>query len=335
MRRKLVIGGSGFIGSTITSYLYDKGEEITVLDKKELELPKRRNRAADIRFVKGNLKSDRKLEESLENVSDVLIHSGKTGIGRSIEEPYSFYESNIFVLKKLLKKINERNVENVILASTARVYGEGKYECCECGVKYPGKRTKKQLDNKQWEHLCGCGKELSALPSQEKDPKKPFTPYARSKLFQERFFQDVLTEANLVTLRYPFVYGPKQKGASKYFFDKVLNSEPPKLFEDGMQTKDFVHVEDIAKVNYAALDLKEDVVLNVGKGRSEPLKQFINTIVQESENSFDPKITGEYQEHDVRNSLQDVNKLENLVNIDFKNLDEGVQETLKFYRGID
>jgi len=326
---KLVVGGAGFIGSHLVEELIEEGFNVKVLDRSEppeflLE---------EANYFRAETSNTKVLEKALENVDTVFIQSGRTGIGSSIKNPQKFYEDNFQSLVPLIDKIKkEKSVEKVISASSIRVYGPGKYYCTKCGVVYPEKRSEEKLSNRNWEQSCHkCGRPINPYLVGEKDPLNPLTPYSRSKLAFENYLLDNLQEVEKTVLRYPFIYGPRQRGAADFFFKSIMKGTHPFIYEDGAQKKDFMYVKDVVKANVQAMSNTSEII-NIGTGKGRSLNEFLRKIVSKSERKIELEASGEFQTFDVRNLVPDNSLFDRELDIDLTSLEKGVEKTLDHYR---
>ncbi|MCJ2520622.1 MAG: NAD-dependent epimerase/dehydratase family protein, partial [Candidatus Thermoplasmatota archaeon] len=187
-RKVLVTGGAGFIGSHLVDALV-KEHEVTVLDNLNPQVHKGRPDYLnnDARFVQGDVKGDELKQLVLE--SEIIYHlAAAVGVGQSMYQIEEYVADNVYGTAKLLHILanDEHDVEKLVVASSMSIYGEGKYECEECGVVYTKLRSKEQLRSRDWEMHCpNCGRKVKPLPTDEKKPLNPTSVYAVTKRDQE------------------------------------------------------------------------------------------------------------------------------------------------------
>ena len=228
----------------------------------------------------GDLRSDDDVAAALDGVDRVFHLGGIVGNGESMVNVRKAIDSNAGGTATLLEAVIARReqVRRVVVASSMVVYGEGAYRCSEHGVVMPGVRPVAQLRERRWEPLCPrCGRETEPVPLTEDKPLRPISVYGISKRDTEELAL-VLGDAygfEAVALRYLNVYGPRQALANPYtgvaaiFSSRLLGGDPPRVFEDGRQIRDLVHVSDIVAATMAAMDAPEAPgrAFNVATGR--------------------------------------------------------------------
>lgn len=320
--RILVTGGAGFIGGHIVDKLLAKGYNVTIIDS--LEPPthidgKPNYLPKNVRFIHGNLLEKEKILQALEGI-DVIFHQAATG--GFTENVSKYYEWNTLATARLWEAILGKKIslKKFIVASSVAVYGEGKYSCQTCGIVYPQPRKKEQLEKKNWELQCpSCNKILNPLPTDEIKPINPILHYSQSKYDQESisFIQGQKTNIPVVALRYFLVYGPRQSATNPYtgvcslFATAFLQNKKPTIFEDGLQTRDFVYVEDVADANILVLEKEEanNKVFNVGTGIPISIKYIADTIAKELGKKPIYNIGEKWRLGDVRHIYADISSI--------------------------
>ena len=327
-RRILVTGGAGFIGSYIVDRLIEDGHEVAVLDNLELQVhqgnfPDYLNRSA--KFVKGSV-LDYDLLKSLVSEAEIIFHEASlSGVGQSMYQVRRYADANMMGTACLLDVLaNEtHNVKKVLVASSMSGYGEGAYECESCGVVSPPLRTEEQLKTKRWELMCSCGKQLQPVATPETKPFHPTSIYAVSKVSQEQMVLSLCRAYGIpaVALRYFNVYGPRQSlsnpytGVAAIFLSRIRNNNPPLVFEDGLQTRDFVSVHDIVQANILAMKshAADYEAFNVGSGFSTPIKSFAEILAKLCNKSITPNVTDKFRKGDIRHCFSDISKIKKLL----------------------
>ncbi len=322
----LVTGGAGFIGSFLVDELV-KEHDVTVLDNltpqvhRNSRKPDYLNPKAD--FVMGDVGDD-DFAELLKN-HDVIYHeAAAVGVGQSMYQVKEYVGSNTYATSNLLQTLAEEDhsIKKLVMASSMSIYGEGKYECKECGVVYPGLRPTAQLKKKGWDVKCpSCGRALKPLPTDESKPLHPTSIYAITKRDQEEMCLVIGKAYGIptVALRYFNVFGPRQALSNPYtgvcavFSSRIRNDNSPVVYEDGLQTRDFVSVHDIVQANILALKQKADYgVFNVGTGEPISIRRIAEILIDLYGKDLKPRIEGRFREGDVRHCYADITKIKRL-----------------------
>ncbi|MDD4938561.1 MAG: SDR family NAD(P)-dependent oxidoreductase [Candidatus Omnitrophica bacterium] len=339
----LVTGGAGLIGSHIADLLLKEGFDVKILDK--LELPTHRNGkpgyiSKDIEFIEGDVTKKADLFKALEGVK-VIFHEAATG--GFTPEASKYVINNSLGTAALFEAIREKNlpIDKIIVASSVAVYGEGAYSCPEHGVFYPAMRAISQLENRKWEVACPvCGADTFSHPTGEDKPVSPESVYSVSKYDQERsaLILGKLFRIPTVALRYFVTFGPRQSiynpytGVCSIFATQILNDKPPLLFEDGLQTRDFVFVEDIARANLLVMKQeKADFgVFNVGSGRAISIRDVAQTLIKKLGKKVSPLLADEFRPLDVRHIQADISKISKIGYKPFVTFEKGIDKYLEW-----
>src|SRR5215468_9231812 len=292
----LVTGGAGFIGSHLVDALVEHGHHVRVLDVIAPQVhvtgePQHLNPEAE--FIRGDVCDPAALEKALKGVDIVYHQAAEVGVGQSMYEIQRYVRANDLGTAVLLEAlINRRSqIRKLIVASSMSIYGEGAYRNAGSEVVYPQIRPAKQLTERQWEPLCPrTGAVLTPIGTPEEKPLVPTSVYAVTKQDQEQFCLVVGRAYGIpaVALRYFNVYGTRQALSNPYtgvcaiFSSRLLNDQRPVIFEDGEQTRDFVHVSDIVQANLLALetDRADYQVVNVGTGRATSVKEVMRMLAE-------------------------------------------------------
>ncbi|MEW5766333.1 MAG: NAD-dependent epimerase/dehydratase family protein [bacterium] len=327
----LVTGGAGFIGSHLVDALIGTGHQVRIFDNldpqvhgPEQKLPEYLNPEAE--FIRGDVRDRRALLQAIEGCEIIFHEAAAVGVGQSMYEIQHYMEANTLgtaILWDIL--VNESNsVRKVLIASSMSNYGEGEYQCDRCGVVYPKLRTKDQLKKKAWEMQCPeCEGVVEAIPTTEAKPLYPTSVYAISKKDQEELSLILGRAYNIptVALRYFNVYGPRQAlsnpytGVAAIFSSRILNGHPPVIFEDGLQSRDFIHVSDIVAANLLAMEAEKAnfEILNVGTGRRLTVLDMANILLKDlNRTDLRPEITSKFREGDIRHCYADITKIQGL-----------------------
>lgn len=240
--------------------------------------------------------------------------------------------------------VKHGGIRKLIVASSMSIYGEGAYSCSNCGLTNPKLRTAEQLLARRWEIECPlCGRALSPIPTNEDKPLFPSSVYAITKQNQEQFCLVVGRAYNIpaVALRYFNVYGTRQALSNPYtavcaiFSSRLLNNQPPMIFEDGEQGRDFVHVKDIVQANLRALDTDraDYQALNIGTGQSISIREISRLLAKGLGKDIEPEIVGKYREGDIRHCVADISRARDLLGYEPQiSLPQGMPELLDWVR---
>ncbi|GAA3785774.1 NAD-dependent epimerase/dehydratase family protein [Streptomyces coacervatus] len=305
--RVLVTGGAGFIGSQIMTALLARGHEPLVYDVHG-------DPASDVR-------SPVSVRAALAGVDAVCHQAAMVGLGTGFADAAQYVSRNDLGTAVLLTAMAEAGVRRLVLAGSMVVYGEGRYECARHGVVRPGPRTVADLDAGRFEPPCPvCGAALLPGLVGEDAPVDPRNVYATTKLTQEHLAAAWAraTGGRAVSLRYHNVYGPGMPrdtpyaGVASFFRSALARGEAPRVYEDGRQRRDFVHVRDVAAANVAALEAgSRDGALttyNTGSGEVHTVGEMAEALAS-AYGGPDPVVTGEYRLGDVRHITADSSRL--------------------------
>ncbi|WP_369226371.1 NAD-dependent epimerase/dehydratase family protein [Streptomyces sp. R39] len=305
--RVLVTGGAGFIGSHVVEALTARGHEAVVFDVRD-------DPGADVR-------SPATVGQALAGVDAVCHQAAMVGLGVGFGDAAEYVSHNDLGTAVLLSAMAEAGVRRLVLAGSMVVYGEGRYECPRHGVVRPGPRAVADLDAGRFEPRCPvCGAELTPGLVGEDAPADPRNVYATTKLAQEHLAAAWArsTGASAVSLRYHNVYGPRMPrdtpyaGVASFFRSALARGEAPRVYEDGRQRRDFVHVEDVAAANAVALEA--DPVpgvlraYNTGSGEPHTVGEMARALAA-AYGGPAPVVTGEYRLGDVRHITADSSRL--------------------------
>lgn len=321
----LVTGGCGFIGSHLVDRLISEGYRVKVLDMLEPQVhlgkkPSYLNPHAE--YIFADLRSKEKLKKALRN-SEVIFHlAAQVGVGQSMYQIEKYASHNVggtAILLELL--LNTKNkVKKIIVASSMSIYGEGAYRCKVCGMVYPTLRNNAQLKRREWEMKCPkCKRKAQDSPTCEDKPLFPTSIYATTKRSQEEMCLEVGTAYKIPTaaLRYFNVYGPRQSlsnpytGVAAIFLSRVKNNQPPLIFEDGRQSRDFIYVSDLVDANLLAMRKKEADYdfFNVGTGNPHSILDIASTIISLCYKDLKPVVLNRFRAGDIRHCYADTAKI--------------------------
>ena len=316
--RVLLTGAAGFIGSRVGAALRAAGHELVAVDAM---LPAAHGRDArlpqDCRRV--DIRDADALAPLLDGIDVVCHQAAMVGAGVNAADAPEYGSHNDFGTAVLLAQMFHAGVARLVLASSMVVYGQGRYHCREHGPVAPLPRRRADLDAGVFEHRCPVGGEELAWRLVDEDaPLQPRSLYAASKTAQEHYALawSESTGGSVVALRYHNVYGPDMprdtpySGVAAIFRSALEKGEPPHVFEDGGQMRDFVHVDDVAAANVAAVaaDRGGFTAANVCSGQPISIME-VATMLCEARGSavgaVSPVVTGQCRSGDVRHIVAD------------------------------
>jgi dTDP-L-rhamnose 4-epimerase len=347
MSNILVTGGAGFIGSHIVDALIERDHRVRILDALVDQVhgrgdPQYINRRAE--FLQGDVCDAELVDRALEDVEVVYHKAAEVGVGQSMYEIARYVRANDLGTAVLLEAIVKRRpqIKKLVVASSMSIYGEGAYACDGCGPVQPKLRALAQLLDRDWEVNCPrCGAKAKPVLTNEDKPLFPSSVYAISKQDQEQFCIVVgrAYDIPVVALRYFNVYGTRQALSNPYtgvcaiFSARLLNDQPPLIFEDGEQTRDFVHVSDIVQANLLALetDRANFETLNIGTGSPISITEIALMLARGLSKDIQPQVTGKYREGDIRHCVADISRAKTLLGYQPKvKLADGIPELLEW-----
>ena len=310
--RVLLTGGSGFIGRHVHEQLAARGHEPLVLDSLRPDVHSEPPRTE---VIVADVRDARMLDRVLPGVDAVCHLAAKVGLGVDVQDLPDYAASNVQATSVLLAAMARAGIARLVLASSMVVYGEGLGRCAEHGDIAPGQRTELDLRAGRFEPRCPrCGAQLGTALVGEDAPLDPRNAYAASKVAQEHFASAWAraTGGSVAALRYHNVYGPGMPrdtpyaGVAAIFRSAIANGRSPKVFEDGAQRRDFIHVRDVAAATVAALEQHQSgtVALNVGSGTPRTVRDMAVALADAADGPV-PQITGDYRLGDVRHITAD------------------------------
>lgn len=307
--RVLLTGAAGFIGSRVRAALTEAGHEVTAVDMMLAAAHGEGARLPDgVDHV--DVRDGAALAPLLEGIDVVCHQAAVVGAGVNAADAPSYGSHNDYGTTVLLAEMFAAGVNALVLASSMVVYGQGRFDCPEHGSVQPSPRLREDLDAGDFEHRCPlCGERLQWRLVDEDEPLRPRSLYAASKVAQEHYALAwaEATGGSVVALRYHNVYGPHMprdtpySGVAAIFRSQLENGDAPRVFEDGGQMRDFVHVDDVAAANLAAVqsDLGGFSAFNVCSGRPISIIEVAAELC-DSRGAVPPVVTGQYRSGDVR-----------------------------------
>jgi dTDP-L-rhamnose 4-epimerase len=336
MNKILITGGAGFIGSHLARHLRKSNLKLRILDPLAPQIHGNVPRHLDwledqeIEFIRGSVNDKKLLESALAGVTHIVHLAAETGTGQSMYELSRYNEVNSQGTALLLDYLvnHSHKVQRLVLASSRSVYGEGAYICPSCGGAhervYPGARPALQLAAHQWEPCCAkCQSSLQAIPTREDDRVMPASIYAATKYAQEDLVRITCESLGIGygILRLQNVYGEGQSlnnpytGILSIFSTRIRRGIELPIFEDGRETRDFVHVDDVARaIQLCLLSIKKiNQVINVGSGIATSVLDVAQKLILALDGHVAVRITSEYRLGDIRHNVADISRLKELM----------------------
>lgn len=309
--RVLVTGGAGFVGSHVVDGLLARGHEVVVLDSLVAHGGARPPWwHPEVEAHHGDVRDPEAWLAAARGVDAVCHQAARVGLGLDFADVRAYVDDNDAGTAAGLWALHELGFRGrIVLASSMVVYGEGRYRCPDHGDQRPGPRAAADLDAGRFDPPCpACGSAMGWAPVEETAALDPRNTYAATKLHQEHLCRVYGREhASPVTaLRYHNVYGPRcpldtpYAGVASLFRAAVARGEAPRVFEDGAQTRDFVHVRDVARANLAALTIADahDGALNVASGTPRTVLELAQEVCRGT--GLVPQVVGGGRLGDVR-----------------------------------
>lgn len=327
----LITGGAGFIGSEVTNKLVLRGIPVVVYDNFSPQIhgvvsPTLSifRQSPSVSVIHADIRDAGNLLRALDGVTHVIHLAAETGTGQSmyeIERYCSVNSHGTAVLMSCLMDLRGGGVERIVLASSRSIYGEGAYFCRQCNLRAsPPPRSRKQLELGEWDMKCtcdGCDVALDVVPTREDDPKNPASVYAATKMAQEDLVRICAASLDIdyAALRFQNVYGEGQSlnnpytGILSIFSTRIRRGLPLGIFEDGRESRDFVHVSDVADAVISATFAKNELnaPFNIGSGSGTSVSTIATMLLDLfgcSERGFE--ITGQYRVGDIRHNVADI-----------------------------
>jgi len=345
----LITGGAGFIGKWVVEKLPTEAE-ILLVDSLDGQVhktlsefaPELKARATCIEADIRNADAYRDAAEG----TDVIIHlAAQTGTGQSMYEISKYVQHNVDGTAKLLELVSslKQKPRRIILSSSRAIYGEGAF-VDGLATYYTKGRRLHELQQNIWEVCNEQGEPLPPLPMQETQLANPTSVYGLTKLWQEQLIQNYCDNQDIeaVVFRLQNVYGPKQELGNPYtgiigiFTNSIVQRNHVELFEDGLMSRDFVFVGDVARAIVQATFHEQPLssTINIGSGQATTLKTLVETIAHLTVKQPTVKISGRFRVGDIRHAVADMNRYETLLGSwNPTSLEQGLRQYLDWYLG--
>ncbi len=317
----LITGGAGFIGSHVSDELLAAGHRVRALDLLTEQVhgpgamrPAYLNR--DVELLRGDVRDPAAVKKALHGIDAVYHLAAAVGVGQSMYEVAHYMSTNDVGTAVLLEALIARPVERLVVASSMSIYGEGLYRSAAGAIVPAGERSFDQLRRGDWEPRDADGQPLVPVATSEDKPPTLASVYALSKFDQERLC--LLTGRAYgiptVALRFFNVFGTRQALSNPYtgvlaiFAARLLNGNPPMIFEDGLQQRDFVSVHDVAQACRLALDAADAPgrAINIGSGRAYTIADVATLLATVLARDVPPDVCGKYRVGDIRHCFADI-----------------------------
>ncbi len=326
MNNVLVTGGCGFIGRALARELIDSGSRVRVLDAlidqvhdgAAAALPE----AAEL--VRGDIRDMAAVREALEGIDAVVHLAAEVGVGQSMYEIARYVGVNDLGTAVLLEAMIDRPIKRIVVASSMSVYGEGLYRTTQGARAGDVRRSPERIRAGLWEPVGADGGPLTPVPTDEGKPVDLASIYALTKYAQERAVMifGAAYGVEAVALRLFNVFGAGQALSNPYtgvlanFASRLANGQPPMIFEDGAQRRDFVHVDDVARAFRLALEAPgaDGAVINVGSGRAYSVREVAEMLAAAmGVPQIAPDVMGRARSGDIRNCFADISRARDLL----------------------
>lgn len=346
MKNILITGGAGFIGSRLSLALNARGHRVRVLDSLSTQIhgvdPQKstlyRSISGKVDFLWGDVTNRNDLEFALKGVDTVIHLAAETGTGQSMYEIKHYTDVNIGGTSLLLDIISKNGspVKRIVVASSRAVVGEGKYRCLEHGLLWPASREAAYMAMGQFEPRCMvCGTDLEMLPTDEDSALRPSSVYGVTKLTQEQMFITVGKALGIsaIAFRYQNVYGPGQSLSNPYtgilsiFSTRIRNGSPINIFEDGLESRDFVYIDDVVAATVLGIEFPEPIyqIFNVGSGVATDVLTVAENLKKLLGGSSKISVSGQYRVGDIRHNVADLTRIRDVL---------GYQPSVSFAEGL-
>lgn len=340
----LITGGAGFIGRALARLLIAEGHSVTILDNFSEQihdtdrLPE--DLAAAVTLVRADVRDREALRSAVRGQQCIVHLAAETGTGQSMYQIGHYFDVNVqatAVLLDILQNEADDELETIVVASSRAIYGEGAYRCAEHGTVHPAARTADDMAAGRFDPLCPvCGGQVTLVATSEDAPFSPSSFYGLTKQVQE---QAILLLArtrglNGFALRYQNVYGPGQSLQNPYtgilavFSNLARQGQDIEIYEDGLESRDFVYIDDVAAVTAKCVNFTGSFVgaLNVGSGVGTDVLTVARGVATFFDSPAKITVTGAFRIGDIRHNVADVERLSTVL---------GMRPATSFNEGLD
>jgi dTDP-L-rhamnose 4-epimerase len=349
-RRVLVTGGAGFVGSHLVDALLLRGHTVRIFDNLDPQVHGAERRVpawvpADAEMVRGDVRDLDALRRALEGQEVVYHLAAAVGVGQSMYQIADYTATNTLGTANLLQALvdGKQALARMVVASSMSIYGEGRYRRPDGGDPAAVLRTPERLREHDWEPRDADGTVLAPAHTDEGKPLDPTSIYALTKADQEKMVLQVGAAYGIpsVALRFFNIYGPRQAlsnpytGVAAIFSARLLNGQPPLIFEDGEQRRDFVSVHDVvqALLRAAEEEAAAGKAFNVGTGRGITVSDVARTLAGVLGVEVEPRVTGRYRVGDIRHCYADVSLAREVLGYEpAVSFEDGMRELVEWLR---
>lgn len=339
IKNVLITGGAGFIGSNLALKLIEKGYQVTVLDNLSPQIhgdnptetsPLFLSVKDKVKFIHGSVTNRSDWEAALEEQDAIVHYAAETGTGQSMYEVEKYVDVNINGTALMLNLLVNGNygIKKVVVASSRSIYGEGKYISKELGAVYPTQRTAEFMDQGDFDVKYPNSSKLTLVGTDEESKIHPSSVYGITKQNQEQMVLTVCPTVGIagVAFRYQNVYGPGQSLKNPYtgilsiFSTQIKNGNNINIFEDGLESRDFVYIDDVIDATILGLEKEEanNQVFNVGTGVATNVLTVANELVKNYGIDIAINVSGNYRLGDIRHNFADLAKIHQLLGFEPK-----------------
>lgn len=345
----LITGGAGFVGSHLADELLAHGYRVRVLDMLAEQVHGEEPAwpgylSGEVERIRGDVRDRDTVREALDGVDSVFHLAAAVGVGQSMYEIEHYTDVNNRGTAVLLEVLSSSPVKRLVVASSMSVYGEGLYADPSGQPFTPPERSIEALRRGEWE-LQQDGRPLTPVATHEGKTPAPTSVYALSKLDQEKLCLIVGQAYGIpaTALRFFNIYGTRQALSNPYtgvlaiFASRFLNGKPPRIFEDGRQRRDFVHVSDVARACRLTMEKPETagLAINIGSGRDISIAEVATTMANAlGIDDLEPEITGSFRAGDIRHCFADISLARDLLGYRPQvSLEQGMAELVEWMQG--
>ena len=341
--RILITGGAGFIGSWLTESLVESGSAVRVIDSLSPQIhghipalgyPWDGHSAVD--FRRGDVRDATFVNEAMLDCEVVIHLAAETGTGQSMYQIAHYYDVNVQATAALFECAAARkHVKKIILASSRSIYGEGAYEI-DGEITVPAPRSYQQLAAGQWDPVHADGRPLRLIATPESVQPRPASIYAATKVAMEQLGA-VFSEAygkSVTALRFQNVFGERQSLRNPYtgilsiFSNRMRQGLPISIFEDGKESRDFVHVTDVVRAIHGAIECAADGfhAVNIGSGQPTSVSKVAERLKALLNSDSEIAVSGEFRSGDIRHCYADLTRARALL---------GYVPSISFEQGLE
>ena len=358
MKKVLITGGAGFIGAEIVKQLYAREEyEITVFDIMTQQIHGQdweksylyQSIKDKCRFIRADVRDYSMVRNAVEDNECIIHLAAETGTGQSMYMINQYNEVNVMGTSNILQAISsmgdKNKVRKIILSSSRSVYGEGKYKCPKCGIVYPSTRRKEDMQKGDFNMYCDdCGQKLERALTSEDSRIQPASLYAFTKYAQEKMLETMCPALGIdyTIFRFQNVYGVGQSLKNPYtgilsiFSTLMLENKPVNIFEDGLESRDFVNVVDTAVAVIKSIDepRSNSEIINIGSGVGTSVIEIAEFLKKVYKSKSRINITGDFRIGDIAHNIADITKARDILGFEQHiSLEQGLQQFCGWVKG--